>query len=127
MYTQSLKLGKINPSFDQGYFYPFDQYYLETNFVVTSPNVTDSNSLPIVAIEFSGYIDNLVPYVGNIPTTTLLNGTVVNSRYAGLTLRRSNLSIVFVMILWVINWALTAVVVYITIVALFSTESRISD
>ena len=127
LYTQRLRLGKINPSFDSGYFYPFDQYYLETNFVITSPNVTNSRSLPILAIGFAGYTDNLVPYVEGTPSATSFNGTVVDSRYAMLTLRRNNLSIVFVMILLVVNWALTGMVVYITTVALFSTKSRITD
>ena len=122
-----MKLGKINPSFDQGYLYPFELFGLETNIVVTSPNVTNSSLLPILAIGFSGYTDNLAPYVENMPSTTIVNGTVVNSRFASLSLRRSNLSIVFVMILFGVNWALTAMVVYITTIALFSTEFRITD
>ena len=79
LYTQRLRLGKINPSFDSGYFYPFDQYYLETNFVITSPNVTNSSSLPILAIGFAGYTDNLVPYVEGTPSATSFNGTVTQS------------------------------------------------
>ena len=129
VFTQSLglTLGKTKPSFDQGYLYPFDVYGLETNFVVTSPNVTNTTSLPILAIGFSGYTDNLVPFVENMPSRTLLNGTVVSSRYASLSLERTNLSKIFVLTIVLLNWALTAVVVYITTIALFSTESRITD
>ena len=61
------------------------------------------------------------------PSTTLLNGTLVNSRFARLRLKRSNLSIVFVITIFLVNWALTVMVVYITTIALFSTESRITD
>ena len=127
VYTRNLNLGKIKPSFDQGYFYPFDKFELKTNVVVTSPNVTNSSSLPILAVGFSGYTDNLVPFVENMPSTTLLNGTVVNARYASLEMYRSNLAIFFVMAIFVVNWALTLMVVYITIIAKLSTESRITD
>ena len=95
--------------------------------VVTSPNVTHSSSLPILAVGLTGYTDNLVPFVEDMPSMTILNGTVVNARYASLTLYRSNLAIAFVMTIFVVNWALTAMVVYITTFAKLSKESRITD
>ena len=68
VYTQKLNLGVLNPSFDQGYFYPFDVLGLDINIVVTNPNVTNSSSPPILAIGLSGYTDNLVPFVKNTYT-----------------------------------------------------------
>jgi hypothetical protein len=127
IYTQTMMIQKTARNFDQAYFYPFDIFYMGTNFVAINPNTTNASSLPILAIGFSGYTNNFVPSVENMQTTTMVNGTVVQSQYAGLTLTRTIISIVFVMFILLVSWALTILVVIITIVALFSKRFPITD
>lgn len=126
VYTQSTTIQKSHLNFDQAYLYPFDIFYMSLNIVVTSPKVTNSSLLPILAIGFSGYSNNFMPYMENEEATTMANGTVFPSRYASLTLRRTRISQGFVMSILAVNWALTVLVAYITI-ASFSAHFRMTD
>jgi len=126
IYSIGLRIGKTTRSFDQVYFYPFDIFYMGMNFVAINPNTTNS-SLPILAIGFSGYTNNFVPSVENRKTTTMFNGTVVQSQYAALRLTRTTIAKVFVLFIFSVNWALTLPVVTITIIALSSKRLPITD
>ena len=127
VYTQSLKIKNIRINTDQAYYYPFDIFYMETHIVAINLNDTNFSAIPINSIGFAGYSNNMVPYVTNLATTTIFNGTTVTSRYALLTLVRTNLSIVFVLVILVVNWGLTLMVVYVTMVALFAKNLEIPD
>ena len=127
VYTQFLKIKNTQINIDQTYYYPFDNFYMETHIVAINISDTNFSAIPINSIGFAGYSNNWVPYVTDSASTTLLNGTTVTSRYAYLTLKRTNVSKSFVLIIFVVNWGLTLMVVSVTMVALFAKNLRIPD
>lgn len=127
VYTQFLKIKNIQINMDQSYNYPFDNFYMETQIVAINTSDTNFSAIPINSIGFAGYSNSWVPYVTNTASTTLFNGTTVTSRYAYLTLKRTNVSKSFVIIVFVVNWGLTLMVVSVTMVALFAKNLRIPD
>jgi len=100
---------------------------MATHIVAINVSDTNFNAIPINSIGFAGYSNNLVPYVTDAASTTLFNGTTVTSRYAYLTLKRTNVSKGFVLVIFVVNWALTLMVVFVTMVALFAKNVQIPD
>ena len=127
VYTQFLKIKNTQINIDQTYYYPFDNFYMETHIVAINISDTNFSAIPINSIGFAGYSNNLVPYVTNSASTTLFNGTTVTSRYAYLTLKRTNVSKGFVLVILFVNWLLTLMVVYVTMVALFDKNLQIPD
>ena len=100
---------------------------METHIVAINLNDTNFSAVSINSIGFAGYRNNLVPYVTDSASTTLFNGTTVTSRYAYLTLKRTNVSQSFVLVIFIVNWLLTLMVVYVTMVALFDKNLQIPD
>jgi len=127
VYTQLLHIKNIQINIDQAYYYPFDIFYMETHIVAINLSDTNFSAIPINSIGFAGYSNNLVPYVTDSASTTLFNGTMVTSRYAYLTLKRTNVSKGFVLVIFVVNWLLTLSVVYVTMVALFDKNLQLPD
>ncbi|KDR76883.1 hypothetical protein GALMADRAFT_417399 [Galerina marginata CBS 339.88] len=113
LHTQRLLLGKMTHNFDQQYFYPFDTFHLGTNLIAMSPE-SNTTSFKITTVGFSDYVNGFVPVFDAVPSRTRINGTIVDSHYGELTVSRNNTARTFVMILLIVNWALTGVVVYIT-------------
>ncbi|KAI0341745.1 hypothetical protein BDW22DRAFT_1429858 [Trametopsis cervina] len=104
---------------DQQYAYPFDTYFLDTSFIARN---SDSNaSLPILTLNPIDSTNNFSPYLEDDMLTTfpITNDTVVpiQGRYMRLQFKRTVLTQVFVVTLFAVNWALTGVVLYITISA----------
>jgi len=60
-------------------------------------------------------------------STTLISGTNVTSGYTYLTLKRTNVSKSFVLVICVVNWLLTLMVIYVTMVLLFDKNLQIPD
>ena len=104
--------------FEQQYFYPFETYRLVTTFVAF--NAATNTPLPIVGLTFSDSVDNFQPEVEESETQTHVNNTLVNSRTSHLTIQRAISTQVFVIFILLTNWTLTALVVYITYLALRS-------
>ncbi len=101
---------------DQQYAYPFDTYIVDTSFVALS---SDTNqSLPIIALSPADSTDNFSPYIIQQWSTRInITGTEVDGRYVQMGFRRTILSQFFVVVLFVVNWGLTLVVLFITIAA----------
>lgn len=106
---------------DQQYSYPFETYYLSTNFIALS---SDTNaSLPILSLSPLDSTDSFWPAL------VTQHATVINATSAGATdspapgrhvrimFRRTTLTQFFVIAMLAVNWGLTLVVVYITVSA----------
>lgn len=103
---------------DQIYAYPFDTYYLDTSIIALNGNNKEASLLDIIPVDST---DNFTPYILEsyfIARPSPVNRhTLVNARHVRIALRRTILTQFFVMSLFLTNWALTGVVVYITICA----------
>ncbi|PSR77115.1 hypothetical protein PHLCEN_2v8060 [Hermanssonia centrifuga] len=101
---------------DQQYAYPFDTYIVDTSFVALA---SDTNqSLPILSLSPADSTDNFSPYIIQQWSTRInTTGTEVDGRYLQMGFRRTVLSQFFVVVLFVVNWGLTLVVLFITIAA----------
>ncbi|KIP09502.1 hypothetical protein PHLGIDRAFT_18603 [Phlebiopsis gigantea 11061_1 CR5-6] len=99
---------------DQQYAYPFDTYFLDSSVVALNPNTNES--LPVLAYYPVDVTNNFSPYVQeDSGTKTSINGTMAQSRFMRIEFRRTAFTMFFVMSLFTVNWALTAVVLYITL------------
>lgn len=113
--------------YDGAYGFPFDIYHLRTSFLTTSHNSssTDPTSnpiLPILKLAPVDTADNFAPTFVNFPTLTDLNGTgtLLPSTSVLLTLRRTPLAKSFNMMIFMLNWLLSAVVVSVAVVTHWS-------
>ena len=101
---------------DQQYAYPFDTYFLDSSVIVRSPDTNES--LPILTYYPVDSTDNFSPSVQqNWGILVMTNGTATQSRFMRLQFSRTAFTQFFVMSLFIVNWALTAVVLYITLSA----------
>jgi len=118
--------------FDQQLVAPFDTYVLNAFVFVIDP--TTNRSVPIIKFATADPLNNFVTHSTDSPTTSKFTydageGPVtidVESRALELDIRRSVLSRAFTMWMWIINWALTAGTMYITLVVFASTQ-RMTD
>ena len=104
---------------DALFLYPFDQYRLSTTLNATSP---DTNaSLPVLSLHIMDTTSSFSPTeLSNIVTRT--KSGVGSSRTTDVLLVRTRFTQAFVMTLLIVNWALTAVVVWITVSAFTGVE-----
>lgn len=102
---------------DQQYAYPFDTYFLESSIIARDPDTNDS--LPILTYYTVDSTNNFSPYVlEDSPTmSTGTDGSITLSRFMYMTFRRTIFTQFFVVSLFAVNWALTGVVLYITLSA----------
>lgn len=103
---------------DQQYAYPFDTYFLNTGFVAIN---SDTNaSIPILSLSPVDSTNNFSPYVLADKSTVIIDkdGNSTLGRYMRMQFKRTVLTQVFVVTLFAVNWALTGVVLYITISAI---------
>lgn len=101
---------------DQQYAYPFDTYFLDSIVVVRDSDTNES--LPILTYYPVDSTNNFSPSVQqDWATVTMSNGTVTHSRFMRMHFVRTAFTQFFVMSLFIVNWALTGIVLYITISA----------
>ncbi|RPD63853.1 hypothetical protein L227DRAFT_363874 [Lentinus tigrinus ALCF2SS1-6] len=103
---------------DQQYAYPFDTYIFGTVFqaFLSGTNV----SVPFLFLRIVDATSSLQPiYIQDADVRTLsLNGSeIVHARGARYSFHRVALSQLFVMVLFIVNWLLTAVVLFIAVSA----------
>lgn len=110
---QVAQLPGVNNVFDQAFYYPFDFYHATTSFFVLNAN--DNTSLPITRLVFTDSVDNFKPSSIESDTQTVFNGTLVQSRTTSLGLMRTTRAKLYTMVLFVVNWLLTLMVGYITL------------
>ena len=118
--------------FDQQLAAPFDTYVLDALVFVI--DTATNRSVPIIKFAAADPLNNFVTRSTDSPTTSKFTydsgeGPVtieVESRVLELDIRRSVLSRAFTMCLWIVNWALTAATLYITLVIFVDTK-RMSD
>ncbi|KAF8499341.1 hypothetical protein BU17DRAFT_102829 [Hysterangium stoloniferum] len=125
VYTQELKLGNIRRYFDQQYLYPFELFQLTSSAYAVNPDT--NNSLAVAQMAMTDFSTNFAPFSYDYATLSHFNGALVESRFMHLDLRRTTISIIFVMMLYTVNWALTLMVTYITVTALVSTNTTIGE
>lgn len=112
--VQYLDLYGLWNYFDQRITYPFDTYQMTTVFAAFDNNTGEV--LPIINLAPIEQANNLVPRHHDVPATVLgPNGTMVMARSSHVSFDRPALLMSFVVILFVVNWALTAAVVYVLI------------
>jgi len=119
LHTERLLIGKMKHNFDQQYFYPFDAFNSKTNLIAMNPD-DNTTSLNITALGFSDYVSGFVPVFHAVQSRASINGTIVSSHFGQLTISRNNTAQTFVMIIFIVNWAFTGMVVYITVVSSIS-------
>ncbi len=107
---------------DQQYAYPFDTYVLDTYFQALDP--ATNTSLPTLFVRIADATNNLQPQLGRIGNAQIhTNKPIVDNSTATAgfgvqyLFHRTVLSQLFVVVLFVVNWLLTAVVVYIAVSA----------
>lgn len=98
--------------FDQLFWYPFDFYHSGADFFALNAN--DNTSLPIILAVFAEPVNNFAPQSTETATQSLVNGTLVQSRNTVLGLRRTVNAKMYTFLLFIVNWALTLLVAYIT-------------
>lgn len=100
-------------AFNQQYFYPFDHYRAVTNFF--GINTSDNTSLPISHLVFTDFANNFSPKTIEHPSRTVFNGAFVDSFTSILRLERTTNAQLYTVVLFLLNWALTGITVYITV------------
>ena len=123
---------KTRHLFDQQLVAPFDAYVLNA-FVFVIDTATN-RSVTITKFATADPLNHFITHSTDTPTTSqfTFNGAQgpvtidVESRSLELDIRRSRRSKGFTMCMWILNWALTAGTVYITLVILVNTE-KMSD
>ncbi|GJE87189.1 hypothetical protein PsYK624_032720 [Phanerochaete sordida] len=101
---------------DQQYAYPFDTYYLGSS--VIARNAATNESLPVLTYHPVDSTNNFAPFiVDDSATFTSSNGSTTLGHYMRIEFSRTAFTQFFVMSLFLVNWALTAVVLYITLSA----------
>lgn len=107
---------------DQQYGFPFDGYQLDTTFVAL--NSSTNESLPILGLRPISSTNNFNPYVRFDTRTQAFNGSdaVVMSRTMEMGFERTGFARTYVLTLFIVNWGLTAVVVFITVSAISGQE-----
>lgn len=102
---------------DQQYGFPFDGYQLDTTFLAVSPNTNDS--VPILGLRPISSTNNFNPTLryDNATTSTNASGVAVSTRTMEMGFARTGFARTYVVTLFIVNWGLTAVVVFITVTA----------
>ncbi len=103
---------------DQQFAYPFDTYILGTVFqaFLSGTNV----SVPVLFLRISDATSSFQPILmqdADVRTLSLNGSQIIHARGVQYSFHRIALSQVFVMVLFVVNWLLTAVVLYIAVSA----------
>ena len=113
--THLLEISAWN-GLDAQYSYPFDTYFLETNFAAY--DATTNKSLTILALMPVDSTNNFVPLVADVRASYFnSSGTTVPSRYLRIEFQRTLFTRFFVLAMLVVNWGLTFVVMHITVCA----------
>ncbi|KAF8813459.1 hypothetical protein BYT27DRAFT_7250980 [Phlegmacium glaucopus] len=110
--------------FEQRYFYPFEKYRLVTTFIAFNPAA--NTSLPIVRLAISDTVNNFQPQLDEWETQTFVNNTLMNSRTTHVNIQRTISAKTFVILIFTSNWIITAAVMYITCIALWS-NTKLGD
>lgn len=100
---------------DQVYGYPFDGYQLDTMFVALDANT--NQSIPILGAFPISCTNNFWPELSFDMETESYNATggLVQSRAMEVAFTRTGFAKTYVMALFLVSWALTAVVAFITV------------
>ena len=103
---------------DQQYAYPFDTYILDT-FV--QARLSDTNvSVPILFLRIADATSTFQPHLNkdeDVSTLSINESPSIRAHAVQYAFNRLALSQVFVLVLFVVNWLLTAVVGYIAVSA----------
>ncbi|KAI0082697.1 hypothetical protein K474DRAFT_1767480 [Panus rudis PR-1116 ss-1] len=121
--TQELLVLYAWKGLDQQFAYPFDGYQMETSFIARNSDTQEI--LPILAIRIVSSTDNMDTKIRfDIPTNTrnATSGEAIPARTMEMAFARNGFTKAFVVTLWIVNWALTAVCAYITISACVGVE-----
>ncbi|KAH9483536.1 hypothetical protein JR316_0003006 [Psilocybe cubensis] len=102
--------------YDQLFWYPFDFYHSGSDFFVINTN--DNTSLPIIKAVFADPVNNFAPQSIETPTESIVNGTLIQSRNTFLGLRRTVNAKMYTFLLFIVNWGLTVLVAYITMLVM---------
>ncbi|KAH9894975.1 hypothetical protein C8Q73DRAFT_790170 [Cubamyces lactineus] len=103
---------------DQQYAYPFDTYVLDTYVQALDP--ATNASIPTLFMRIADATDNLEPTLRRdraVHTASPAVGTSTAAHGVQYSFGRTVLSQLFVMVLFIVNWLLTAVVAYIAVSA----------
>lgn len=116
----TLDVGPTDSNFyDAQYAFPWDFYMLDTSFIAVNHNT--NASLPIARLAPVDFADTFSPDFSDAAVISTFNGTAnTPGRYTHLTIRRSPLTKAFNVTIFVVNWALAFMVLFITSAAYWS-------
>ncbi|KIO30489.1 hypothetical protein M407DRAFT_20382 [Tulasnella calospora MUT 4182] len=122
----------LGHQWDQEHKYPNDQYFWTTSLVLVNPRNV-SEDIPIIRITATDLSNNFIPHVvSEIPITqtlVTLDGSLrsLSGRVVNVCFDRNPTTKTFVIIIFVVNWALTLVVFHITVLSLVSRDVTVSE
>ena len=110
--------------FDAEYSFPGEVYTLTSTFIVV--NHTNNTVLPILRVAPVDSANDFSPAFWDGPTTIDFNGIVnASSRSIFLQFKRTPLAKAFSVTIFAVNWLLTGLVVFVTVVALLRSKEKI--
>ena len=113
--THLLEIGTWQ-GLDVQYAYPFDDYHMETN--IAAYNTATNKSVALLALIPVDSTNNFEPLVDRAGASYFnSSGTRVPSQFLRVRFVRTNFARFFVMVLFSVNWGLTAVVMHTTVCA----------
>lgn len=96
--------------------------------VFLAVNHLNNATLPILRLAPVDFADNFSPSFNDFETTSDFNGTsAVASRTVTLKLQRSPLTKTFNMLIFLVNWLLAGMVLFITVVAFWWNRTNMPD
>jgi len=112
--------------FDAEYSFPWETYNLATTFVAV--NHKNNTVLPILRVAPVDSANDFSPAFLDWPSTIPFNGTAeATSRSMYLFLKRTPLAKAFSVTIFAVNWLLTGLVVFVTVVAFQRSKERMPD
>jgi hypothetical protein len=112
--------------FDAEYSFPWEAYTLTTTFVAV--NHKNNTVLPILRVAPVDSANDFSPEFWDGPTTIHFNGTAdTASRSMLLILKRTPLAKAFSVTIFAVNWLLTGLVLFVTVVAFWRSKERMPD
>ena len=112
-------------SLNAQYGFPWDVYFLTTVFIAV--NHENNITLPILKLAPVDSANDFLPDFTDSSVRSHFNGTTDSpSRMVSLTLRRTPLSKAFNLTIYVVNWLLAGMVLFITVVA-FQRNKKLAE
>ena len=111
---------------DAQFSFPWDQYHVTTSFIVVN---RDTNAtVPILAIAPAESVDGFFVTYYDYQTTNHFNGTAgVPGQSVFFMLKRSPLVKTFVMSIFLVNWMVVGIIMFITLLTIVGSKENMPE